>query len=121
MDPTLDILFYKNLCLCLWLRAMKIYQKLHKFSSSISFFCTRQWKFSNQNVQQLWNAIREEDRKIFDFSLRNLNWNRYLGESLMGLRTFLLKDDPNKLSEAIKKRNRWVFSGSWFIIRGRVK
>jgi len=94
-------------------RAMKTYEKLHKFTGAISFFCTRQWKFSNQNVQQIWNVISEEDRKIFDFNLRNLNWNGYLGESLMGVRNFLLKDDPNKLSQAIKKRNRlyWLHQG----------
>jgi fatty acyl-CoA reductase len=85
---------------------MKTYEKLHKFTKAISFFCTRQWKFSNQNVQQLWNVISEEDRKMFDFNICNLNWDRYLRESLMGVRKFLLKDDPNKLSEAIKKRNR---------------
>jgi len=95
---------------------MKTYEKLHKFTGAISFFCTRQWKFSNQNVQQIWNVISEEDRKIFDFNLRNLNWNGYLGESLMGVRNFLLKDDPNKLSQAIKKRNRYVFSGHWCIL-----
>lgn len=116
MFSALDVFFYKNLCLCLWLRAMKTYEKLHKFTGAISFFCTRQWKFSNQNVQQIWNVISEEDRKIFDFNLRNLNWNGYLGESLMGVRNFLLKDDPNKLSQAIKKRNRYVFSGHWCIL-----
>jgi fatty acyl-CoA reductase len=50
--------------------------------------------------------ISEEDRKIFDFDICNLNWDRYLGESIMGVRKFLLKDDPRKLSEAIKKRYR---------------
>jgi fatty acyl-CoA reductase len=94
---------------------MKTYEKLHKFTGAISFFCTRQWKFSNQNVQQLWNVISEEDRKIFDFNICNLNWDRFLGESLRGVRNFLLKDDPNKLSDAIKKRNRYVFSGPWCI------
>ena len=62
--------------------------------------------FSNQNVRELWSMISEEDRKIFDFDICNLNWDRYLGESLMGVRKFLLKDDPKKLSEAIKKRYR---------------
>ena len=111
MFSSLDAFCYKNFCLCLWLRAMKTYEKLHKFTGAISFFCTRQWNFSNQNVQQLWKVISEDDRKIFDFNICNLNWNRYLCESLMGVRNFLLKDDPNKLSEAIKKRNRYVFSG----------
>ena len=90
---------------------MKIYEKLHKSVDATSFFRTRQWKFSNQNVQQLWSVISEEDRKIFDFNMCNLQWDPYLGEGLMGVRNFLLKDDPNKLSEATKKRKRYVLSG----------
>jgi fatty acyl-CoA reductase len=85
---------------------MKIYEKLHKSMDAISFFRTRQWKFSNQNVQQLWNVISEEDRKIFDFNICNLSWDAYISVIIMGASKFLLKDDPNKLSEAIKKRNR---------------
>lgn len=50
--------------------------------------------------------MSEEDREIFDFNIRNLNWDKYLGEGLMGVRTFLLKDDPKKIPEAIKKRYR---------------
>jgi fatty acyl-CoA reductase len=88
---------------------MKIYEKLHRFTGAISYFCTRQWKFSNQNVQQLWSMISEEDRKIFDFNICNLNWDRYLGESMMGVRKFLLKDDPRGHSDAMKKRYRYVF------------
>jgi fatty acyl-CoA reductase len=85
---------------------MKTYEKLHKFTEVISYFCTRQWKFSNQNVQKMWSQLSKEDRGIFDFNIRNLNWDKYLGEGLMGVRTFLLKDDPKKLPEAIKKRYR---------------
>jgi fatty acyl-CoA reductase len=85
---------------------MKTYEKLHKFTEVISYFCTRQWKFSNQNVQKMWNKLSEEDRKIFDFNIRNLNWDKYLGEGLMGVRTFVLKDNPKTLPEAIKKRYR---------------
>lgn len=87
-------------------RMMKTYEKLHKFTGVISYFCTRQWKFSNQNVQKMWNKMSEDDREIFDFNIRNLNWDKYLGEGLMGVRTFVLKDDPKKLPEAIKKRYR---------------
>jgi fatty acyl-CoA reductase len=85
---------------------MKTYEKLHKFTGVISYFCTRQWKFSNHNVQKMWSKMSEEDRVIFDFNIRNLNWDKYLGEGLMGVRTFVLKDDPKKIPEAIKKRYR---------------
>jgi fatty acyl-CoA reductase len=116
MGQAVNDFFYKNLCLCLWLRAMKTYEKLHKFTDALSFFCTRQWKFSNQNMRQVWSMISEEDRNIFDFNISKLNWDLYLGKCIMGVRTFLLKDDPNKLSETIKKKKRYVVSGSWCIL-----
>jgi len=95
---------------------MKTYEKVHKCLDAISFFRTRQWKFSNQNVQQLWSVISEEDQKIFGFNICNLNWDAYSSDMIMGVRTFLLKDDPNKLSKAIKKRNRYALSGPWCIL-----
>jgi hypothetical protein len=102
----LEAILKNNTCFFLLLRMMKTYEKLHKFTGVISYFCTRQWKFSNQNVQKMWSNMSEEDRKIFDFNIRNLNWDKYLGEGLMGVRTFVLKDDPKRLPEAIKKRYR---------------
>jgi fatty acyl-CoA reductase len=85
---------------------MKTYEKLHKFTGVISYFCTRQWKFSNENVRRMWNNMSEEDRKVFDFNIGSLNWGEYVAKGLMGVRTFVLKDDPKKLPEAIKKRYR---------------
>ncbi|XP_069691444.1 fatty acyl-CoA reductase wat-like [Periplaneta americana] len=85
---------------------IKTYRKLHKFTDVISYFCTRQWKFSNKNVQQMWDKIGEDDRAIFDFNIRNLDWSSYFREALMGVRTFLLKEDPKNLPQAIKKRYR---------------
>ncbi|XP_021923841.1 fatty acyl-CoA reductase wat-like isoform X2 [Zootermopsis nevadensis] len=87
-------------------RFMKTYKKLHKFTDVISYFCTRQWKFSNQNVHHMWNKLSEDDRKIFDFNISNLNWDLYLRQGLMGLRTFVLKEDPKNLPQTIRKRYR---------------
>jgi hypothetical protein len=48
----------------------------------------------------------EENREIFYFNIRNLNWDEYLRDGGMGVRTFLLKDDPKKHPEAMRKRYR---------------
>jgi fatty acyl-CoA reductase len=85
---------------------IKTYEKLHKFTGVISYFCTRQWKFSDKNVLQMWNELSEDDRKIFNFNFSDLNWDQFISQGLMGVRTFVLKDDPKKLPEAIKKRYR---------------
>jgi fatty acyl-CoA reductase len=85
---------------------LKTYKKLHKYAEIVSYFSTRQWKFSNQNVQKMWSKMSEEDQEIFYFNLRNLNWDKYLGDGVMGVRTFLLKDDPKKHPKAMRKRYR---------------
>lgn len=85
---------------------MTIYRKVNKLLDATSYFRNRQWTFSNQNMIHMWSKLSEDDRKIFDFNISNLNWDLYLRQGLMGIRTFVLKEDPKKLPEAIKKRYR---------------
>ncbi|XP_021936348.1 fatty acyl-CoA reductase wat-like [Zootermopsis nevadensis] len=87
-------------------RLMRTYKKVHQLLDTTSYFRNRQWAFSNQNMIHMWNKLSEDDRKIFDFNISNLNWDLYLRQGLMGLRTFVLKDDPKKLPQAIRKRYR---------------
>ncbi|PSN51391.1 Fatty acyl-CoA reductase wat [Blattella germanica] len=83
--------------------------KIHKFSDVLAYFSTRQWKFTNPNVQKLWQKLSPEDQSIFDFNNKDLQWDNYFNSSLMGIRTYLLKDDPKTLPNAIRRRIMYVF------------
>lgn len=87
-------------------RLLKIYKKIHKFSNVISFFCTNEWIFTNDNVQKMWLHMGKEDRKTFDFNMKNLDWFEYLRNYIRGMRIFLFKEDESNLEAARQKWNR---------------
>lgn len=120
-------------------RLLKFYQKIHKFSSVISFFCTNEWvsliellnfidwielkwnhlivkffstwhfkMFTNTNVQRLWKKIGTRDHDIFDFNIRNVDWEEYSHHYIKGMRFYLFKDNQSTLEAARKKWRRYA-------------
>lgn len=68
------------------------YKKIHKLSSVIEYFTLQQWQFTNENVLQLLKRMSPVDRSVFDFDVRNLNWEDYCYNNIRGLRVYLLND-----------------------------
>lgn len=85
---------------------MKTYKKIHKFANVISFFCTNEWTFTNDNVQKLWENLNADDKKLFYFDLSSLDWEVYIKEYMKGMRVYLFKDDLSNAAEARKKWRR---------------
>lgn len=85
---------------------MKTYKKIHKFANVISFFCTNEWTFTNDNVQKLWRNMTVADQKLFYFDLKSLDWEVYIKEYMKGMRVYLFKDDLSNAAEARKKWRR---------------
>ena len=79
---------------------VKIQQKLKKAIQCLQFFTTSEWKFSNDNVQRLLGELSPNDRKVFDFEIKDLNWDTYLNTYVLGTRKFILKEDPSTFPEA---------------------
>ncbi|KAH9637607.1 hypothetical protein HF086_014771 [Spodoptera exigua] len=44
-------------------KMLKVYRKIHKFSSVLSYFCTREIKFCNSRTRELWEKTSEADKK----------------------------------------------------------
>ncbi|CAB3363817.1 Hypothetical predicted protein [Cloeon dipterum] len=83
---------------------MKVYKKIHRFGDVIAYFSTQQWNFSNQNMQSLWSRMHPKDQYLFNFSMKNMDWEDYFRTHILGLRKYLAKDDPSTLPAA---RKRW--------------
>lgn len=90
-------------------RLLKIYKKVHKFSNVISFFCTNEWIFTNNNVQKLWLKLEDNDQKLFDFNIKTLDWFEYLRYYIRGMRVYLMKDDLSTLEASKRKWNRFYW------------
>lgn len=85
---------------------LKVYKKIHKFSDVISFFCTNEWMFTNNNVQQLWTRLTDVDQRLFDFNMKQMDWIEYSHHYIKGMRLYLFKDDLSTVPSARRQWNR---------------
>jgi fatty acyl-CoA reductase len=101
---------------------VRIYGKVWKLVDSLHYFTTRGWDFEAKNIIDLWNSIDPEDQKIFNFDIRQVNWNDYLFDIIMGVKVYLLKEDIENLPEArnklarMKQVNMYWNAGIWAIL-----
>jgi fatty acyl-CoA reductase len=80
--------------------------KICRFSNAISYFCSRKWKFTNNNVQGLWQKLNEGDKKLFDFDIGGLDWDKYFYNYVRGVRVHLMKEDPSTIPQGITRQKR---------------
>lgn len=65
-------------------RLVKGYQRINKFGNVIAYFTMREWKFSNDNIQSLWNRMKKHDQDLFEFDIRRINWDMYFSTYTKG-------------------------------------
>lgn len=87
-------------------RMMKIYRKIHKFCSVMEYFSRNDFKFDNDNVRALSSKLDPIDRELFAFDMRKLDWTQLFRVSLLGLRLYVVKDDPSNIPESVKRYER---------------
>ncbi|XP_026322638.1 fatty acyl-CoA reductase wat-like [Hyposmocoma kahamanoa] len=97
------------LCIGKQPKMLKVYKKIHKFSTVISYFCTREIKFCNQHTRRLWDSISDVDKKLFPFSMADIVWSEYFDEYLIGIRRYLFKESDDTLPQAKIKWKRLYY------------
>lgn len=65
----------------------------------IAYFATRDWSFKNDNVQNLWKQLKPRDKELFEFSMKNFDWDQYFHTYTRGCRVYLLKDPLDTIPE----------------------
>lgn len=86
---------------------LKVYKKINKFGEVIAYFGLKEWKFKNNNVQQLWKSLTPDDKKLFTFDMKELSWAKFMETHCLGLRMYLVKDDLSTLPQARKRWQRY--------------
>ncbi|XP_058793398.1 fatty acyl-CoA reductase wat-like [Phymastichus coffea] len=84
-------------------KMLKIYKKIHKFSAVTTYFIMRKWEFTNDNMVRLWDKLSSDDKQIYYFSMKNIDWDDYMQKCVDGLRLYIFKDDPNNIQMARKR------------------
>lgn len=90
-------------------RMIKTYQKLHKQIAVLDYFVEHKFTFTMENTTKLWHSLSLADQKMFNFNIREINWAEYFRNSLMGVRCFMGKEQPETIPKAKQLMNRYTF------------
>lgn len=81
----------------------KIYSKIEKFSSVITFFVRNEFKFTDSSTKALFDNLLPGDKKLFNFDVKTLNWQDFFFMYLRGLRIYLVDDPMETLPQGRRK------------------
>jgi len=85
-------------------RMMKISKRLERAARNGRFFALNEWKFYAENMIELIKFMEtSEDCDTFNVDIKNLDWDIYLHQYILGIRKYILKDNLDTLNKA---RNR---------------
>lgn len=86
----------------------KLYQNVHKNTDFISYFCNQQWKFNNDNIQNLWKKMSPQDKHLFNFDISLVDWEEAMFAAVRGLRIYVMDDPFLRVEEEVARYKRCV-------------
>lgn len=77
-----------------------------------TYFAMHEWNFEAKNLRRLTRAARETqlDAHEFNCDMSDIDWDAYMEKYMMGIRTYVLKDDISSLPSARKKLKRIIWT-----------
>lgn len=85
---------------------IRLQDRLAKSTSCLEFFTSSGWDFSADNVLQLKKALPAHDRKEFNFDVKEIDWNDYMENYIIGTKVYALKENIANLPVARKHLRR---------------
>merc|ERR1712051_609490 len=70
---------------------------------AINFFCLHQWSWTNTNLNNLQSALvitDTESLESFSFDIRSLDWKIFTDHNQLGMRHYVLKNDPDSIESS---------------------
>uniref|UniRef100_A0A8C2X624 Fatty acyl-CoA reductase n=1 Tax=Cyclopterus lumpus TaxID=8103 RepID=A0A8C2X624_CYCLU len=87
-------------------RMMKTITRLHKAMMVLEYFTSHSWVWNNDNVAMLIGQMSSEDKKVFNFDVRQLHWAEYMESYCMGTKKYVLNEELSGLPAARKHLNK---------------
>ncbi|XP_066561393.1 fatty acyl-CoA reductase 1 [Amia ocellicauda] len=81
-------------------RMMRIFNRLHKALMLLEYFSNQSWDWNSDNMSMLLGQLSPEDKKIFNFDVRQLNWPEYIENYCIGTKKYVLNEDMSELPAA---------------------
>lgn len=90
----------------------KIAKRFKLAADTGTYFAMHEWNFETKNLRRINRAAKETqlDANEFNFDITNMDWDSYMEKYMMGIRTFVLKDDPSSLPQARKKLQQIIWT-----------
>ncbi|XP_047370188.1 fatty acyl-CoA reductase wat-like isoform X3 [Vespa velutina] len=95
-----------SLCLGKKPRLLKLYKKIYTLSNIFSYFTCTKLNFTNKRWNELLNKLTTDDRKFFFCDIKDLIWDTYFENYILGIRMYILKDPIETLPQARIKCRR---------------
>ncbi|XP_054263067.1 fatty acyl-CoA reductase wat-like [Macrosteles quadrilineatus] len=86
----------------------KIYKKIESLKGQTDYFAFQQWDFKNANVVELWESLSEEDKRVFFFDVRDIDYKEHFVIIKLGIIYYYFKDNLDSLPAAVRKNN-WLY------------
>ncbi|XP_061466460.1 fatty acyl-CoA reductase 1 isoform X2 [Rhineura floridana] len=87
-------------------RMMKTITRLHKAMMLLEYFTSNSWDWNTDNVNMLMSQLSPEDKKAFNFDVRQLHWAEYMENYCMGTKKYVLNEEMSGLPAARKHLNK---------------
>lgn len=68
--------------------------------NALEYFTTNEWTFKNENFKQLMQSLDKKDFVKFSMDIQSINWCEYIENYVLGVRKYLLKEEPRTLPKA---------------------
>uniref|UniRef100_A0A8C7D2S0 Fatty acyl-CoA reductase n=1 Tax=Oncorhynchus kisutch TaxID=8019 RepID=A0A8C7D2S0_ONCKI len=79
---------------------MRIFNRLHKAIGLLEYFSSQDWEWNSENMSMLMSHLSPEDRKTFNFDVRQLNWPEYIENYCIGTKKYVLNEDMSDIPAA---------------------
>lgn len=96
----------------------KLAKRLKLAIDTGTYFALHEWNFESKNLRRLTRAAEETqlDAQEFNSNMQNMDWDAYMEKYMMGIRTFVLKDDISSLPKARKKLQQIIWTKRIFLL-----
>ncbi|XP_060831013.1 fatty acyl-CoA reductase 1-like isoform X2 [Bombus pascuorum] len=88
---------------------IKLLKHGNKLFTSVSYFTMNEWSFQRDNCADLAQKVKMlNDSDMVTLDLRDMNWHKYVATYLMGIRTFILKQEFKSTARERLSRLYWI-------------
>uniref|UniRef100_A0A914ZEZ5 Fatty acyl-CoA reductase n=1 Tax=Parascaris univalens TaxID=6257 RepID=A0A914ZEZ5_PARUN len=100
---------------------VRIYGKVWRMIETLHYFTTHGWNFESKGLLSMWDSLCDEDKEVFNFDVRQLDWNSYLFDYLMGVKRYVIKERLEDIPKAtrnllwLKLYSAAVNAGFWWL------